>query len=292
MRCFVPFVSIPAASFSHTIAALPVSVQEATQFGVMQIDGSRRIVAFEEKPASPRALPDDPRQCLASMGIYIFKTDVLIDLLTDSGTGAMSSRQWGAIMEGDESYAGSSSFFELERVVRELLVNALVHRPYTQRGDIFVNLGTNIIRAIGGGNLDLTLPTAGAFTIFEGFATGGRNRTSPSLRRAARGAPGAAICARSTVASAATSTGGDGCFSVARGRAIRAAALTSINARPRSALPKDGSPWWPLATISPIIKVRSGLPFTVTDAGGRERVLGDRERGHVGQPRARPPCRR
>ena len=52
---------------------------------------------------------------------HIDATDVFIDLVTDSGTGAMSDEQWAAMMKGDEAYMRSPSFFELERSVQEIL---------------------------------------------------------------------------------------------------------------------------------------------------------------------------
>lgn len=63
------------------------------------------------------------RQLIAEAGFNPFRLKaehVLIDLLTDSGTGAMSTAQWAGIMEGDESYAGARSFFQFEAAVRDI----------------------------------------------------------------------------------------------------------------------------------------------------------------------------
>ena len=66
----------------------------------------------------------EQREKILKEGFYnpfLFKAkDVIIDLLTDSGTSAMSSEQWAGIMRGDESYAGSSSFFHFEETVRNI----------------------------------------------------------------------------------------------------------------------------------------------------------------------------
>jgi glucose-1-phosphate adenylyltransferase len=69
------------------VLAKVVPVADASRFGIMQVDGDNRIIEFLEKPKRPPALPGDPDRTLASMGVYVFKTPVLIKaLLKDART--------------------------------------------------------------------------------------------------------------------------------------------------------------------------------------------------------------
>ncbi|MHC4845831.1 MAG: tryptophanase [Planctomycetota bacterium] len=80
---------------------------------------------FKVKVVEPLALlsPGERRQRLVQAGYNLFGLPaeaVTFDLLTDSGTTAMSAEQWAAMLRGDESYAGSRSFYRFDRVVRDL----------------------------------------------------------------------------------------------------------------------------------------------------------------------------
>lgn len=61
-----------------TVACVELSVDKAHQMGVVEVDQEYRIVGFEEKPPSPKPLPFDSTKALVSMGVYIFKTEILV----------------------------------------------------------------------------------------------------------------------------------------------------------------------------------------------------------------------
>jgi glucose-1-phosphate adenylyltransferase len=65
-----------------TVAALPVPLKEAHQFGVLEVDENWRMIGFQEKPKNPKPMPTNPNMALISMGNYLFDRRVLVDEVT------------------------------------------------------------------------------------------------------------------------------------------------------------------------------------------------------------------
>ena len=78
-----------------TVGCIEVPISEASAFGVMQVDENMRIRKFTEKPASPEPIPGRDDVALASMGIYVFNTQFLIDQLLSDAADKSSSHDFG-----------------------------------------------------------------------------------------------------------------------------------------------------------------------------------------------------
>ncbi|ADB16098.1 glucose-1-phosphate adenylyltransferase [Pirellula staleyi DSM 6068] len=78
-----------------TIGALRVDPVAATQFGVMAVDETQKIIGFDEKPKQPKTIPGDPEHCLASMGIYVFTARFLFEQLCRDATKPGSRHDFG-----------------------------------------------------------------------------------------------------------------------------------------------------------------------------------------------------
>ncbi|OGP93174.1 MAG: glucose-1-phosphate adenylyltransferase [Deltaproteobacteria bacterium RBG_16_48_10] len=77
-----------------TVAAIRMDRGLSREFGVLEVDGERRIIGFEEKPEVPKPIPGDPEGILASMGVYIFQTEVLVRQLIEDAR-SESSHDFG-----------------------------------------------------------------------------------------------------------------------------------------------------------------------------------------------------
>lgn len=78
-----------------TVGVIQVPLHEATGFGVMTLDEEHRVVHFDEKPVNPQPVPGNPEVAMASMGIYVFDRDFLIEILEADAADPESDHDFG-----------------------------------------------------------------------------------------------------------------------------------------------------------------------------------------------------
>jgi glucose-1-phosphate adenylyltransferase len=78
-----------------TLAAIEVPIADGKRFGIVAVDQAERVTGFLEKPADPPAMPGQPHLTLASMGIYVFDSDVLIKALEEDAAKPASNHDFG-----------------------------------------------------------------------------------------------------------------------------------------------------------------------------------------------------
>ncbi|MBZ0128099.1 MAG: glucose-1-phosphate adenylyltransferase [Rhodobacteraceae bacterium] len=128
-----------------TVGCIEVPRAEASAFGVMAVDDDDRILEFVEKPVNPPHLPGDESQSLASMGIYVFKTEFLIKLLREDALRESSEHDFGkdiipALVAAGNAFAHPFS--------RSCVTSSQEQKPYWR------DVGT--IDAYWQANIDLT----------------------------------------------------------------------------------------------------------------------------------------
>ena len=93
-----------------TISAIPVPVEEAQHFGIIQVDPNDRVIGFQEKPQDPQPIPGQPDKAYASMGNYLFNAKFLTDILHEDAGKKESSHDFGkdilpSLFEEQTAYA-------------------------------------------------------------------------------------------------------------------------------------------------------------------------------------------
>ncbi len=78
-----------------TLACMEMPKESASGFGIIEVDQNHRVCGFQEKPVHPKTIPGDPNKVFASMGIYLFKTDVLTEELEADAKNAFSEHDFG-----------------------------------------------------------------------------------------------------------------------------------------------------------------------------------------------------